>query len=113
MPDPDRPESADPPGRGAPRTRAEYAAFLDDLAEIARTSAPGDVRRELEASVARARRRVVDLVDSGIDLAVDARERAQRGLLVSRETIADRPLASVAIAALAGLLVGLLLNRRR
>ena len=128
MSTPIRPDPSDTPGDGATRpaagvasigastpsaSRAEYAAFLDDLAEIARTSAPGDMRRELEERVAQARRRVVALYDSGVDLAADARDRAQRGLLASREAIADRPLSSVAIAALAGLLVGLLLNRRR
>lgn len=122
MSTPSYPAPGESPGNGpaAGRTstgtadpRAEFTAFLDDLADLAHGSPQRDVRRELEARVLAARRRLTDLYDAGVDLAVDARDRAQRGLDASRDAIADRPLASVSLAALAGLLVGLLLNRRR
>jgi ElaB/YqjD/DUF883 family membrane-anchored ribosome-binding protein len=41
-----------------------------------------------------------------------ARDQVNRGLDVSRDAVAERPLSYLAMAAVGGLIVGLLLSRR-
>jgi ElaB/YqjD/DUF883 family membrane-anchored ribosome-binding protein len=97
--------------------RSEFGAFLDELSELAHGShVTSELRVELERRVAQARDRMHATLDQGRALTVRATERArdrmQHGVEVSRDAVAERPLSAVALAALGGLLVGLLISRR-
>ncbi len=114
--------SDDPSSVGAPRGtgsrygetgRSEFGAFLDDLSELARGGGHGtDLRGELERRVAQARTRMNAALDQGMEMSARARDQMHRGIEVSRDAVVERPLSSVAIAAIGGLIVGLLLSRR-
>nr|HMS80183.1 hypothetical protein [Burkholderiaceae bacterium] len=91
----------------------EFGAFLDDLSELARGGGHGtDLRGELERRVAQARTRMNAALDQGMEMSARARDQMHRGIEVSRDAVVERPLSSVAIAAIGGLIVGLLLSRR-
>ena len=99
-------------GRGATE-RSEFGAFLDDLSELARgAGAHGDLRDELERRVSQARTRMDAALDHGREMSMRARDQVQRGLEVSRDAVGERPLSYVALAAVGGLLIGLLISRR-
>ena len=51
-------------------------------------------------------------LDQGLEMSARARDQMHRGIEVSRDAVVERPLSSVAIAAIGGLIVGLLLSRR-
>jgi ElaB/YqjD/DUF883 family membrane-anchored ribosome-binding protein len=103
---------AGPSARRGSTSRTEFGAFLDDLTELARGTAPPNMRRELEQRVSQARERIDEMLDPGAELSTQARERMQRGLDASRNAVTERPLSCLAIAAVGGLVLGLLLNRR-
>ncbi len=93
--------------------RSEFGAFLDDLSELARRGGQGtELRGELERRVSQARARMSAALDQGMEMSARARDRMNRGIEVSRDAVAERPLSALAIAAVGGLLVGLLLSRR-
>lgn len=99
-------------GRGGTE-RSEFGAFLDDLSELARgAGAHGDLRDELERRVSQARTRMDAALDHGREMSMRARDQVQRGLEVSRDAVGERPLSYVALAAVGGLLIGLLISRR-
>ncbi|MEI7447443.1 MAG: hypothetical protein WCK28_21325 [Burkholderiales bacterium] len=100
------------PRTGVGTERSEFGAFLDDLSELARGDGHVDLRGEIERRVSQARGRMNAALDQGMAMTVRAREQMQRGLDVSREAVVDRPLSSIALAAVGGLIVGLLLSRR-
>jgi ElaB/YqjD/DUF883 family membrane-anchored ribosome-binding protein len=112
--------SPDRPGDGgATRTRSEetrrseFGAFLDDPSTLARRGDHTvDLRDEIERRVSRARARMNEALDQGAALSARAREQMSRGVEVSRDAVADRPLSFLAMAALGGLVLGLLLARR-
>ena len=94
--------------------RSDFGAFLDDLSELARGGGHGtDLRGEIERRVSQARRRTSAALEQGAELSARAREQVHHGLEVSRDAVAGRPLSSLAIAAIGGLIVGLLLMSRR
>jgi ElaB/YqjD/DUF883 family membrane-anchored ribosome-binding protein len=93
--------------------RSEFGAFLDDLSELARGGGHGtDLRGEIERRVSQARSRMSAALDQGAEMSARAREQMHRGLEVSRDAVAERPLSYLAMAAVGGLIVGLLLSRR-
>lgn len=93
--------------------RSEFGAFLDDLSELARGGhGPGELRSEIERRVSHARERMSDALHQGRELTVRARDQMNRGIEYSRDAVTERPLSSVTIAAVGGLIVGLLLSRR-
>ena len=100
---------------GADEThRSEFGAFLDDLSELARGGGGHgtDLRGEIERRVSQARSRMTAALDQGVEMSVRARHQMTRGLEVSRDAVAERPLSYLAMAAVGGLIVGLLLSRR-
>jgi ElaB/YqjD/DUF883 family membrane-anchored ribosome-binding protein len=92
--------------------RSEFGAFLDDLSELARGSGQGDLRDELERRVSQARGRMSAALDQGMEMSARARDQMQRGIEYSRDAVVERPLSALSLAAIGGLLVGLLLSRR-
>ncbi|HYF57999.1 MAG TPA: hypothetical protein VEA81_03485 [Burkholderiaceae bacterium] len=93
------------------RQGSEFGAFLDDLSELARDQ-PDDLRGELERRVSAARDRFGGAFDSSLEMSARARERVLRGLDHSRDAVVERPLSALAVAAIGGLLIGLLMSRR-
>jgi ElaB/YqjD/DUF883 family membrane-anchored ribosome-binding protein len=115
FPDPVSPSARPGWTRSDETSRSEFGAFLDDLSELARGGGHGtDLRGEIERRVTQARRRTSAALEQGAALSARARARAQvnHGLAVSRDAVAGRPLSSLAIAAVGGLIVGLLMSRR-
>jgi ElaB/YqjD/DUF883 family membrane-anchored ribosome-binding protein len=103
-----------PAERSDDTNRSEFGAFLDDLSELARGEhPPGELHREIERRVSHARGRMSDAIDQGRELSVRARDRMHRGVEYSRDAVTERPLSSVTIAAIGGLIAGLLLSRRQ
>ena len=99
--------------RADERSRSEFGAFLDDLSELARGGGHGaDLRGELERRVSQARTRMSAALDQGMEMSARARDQMNRGLEVSRDAVSERPLSYLAMAAVGGLIVGLLLSRR-
>ena len=92
--------------------RSEFGAFLDDLSELARGGGHSDLRSEIERRVSQARSRMSDALDQGVEMGHRAREQMQRGIDYSRDTVSERPLSSMMVVAVGGLIVGLLLSRR-
>jgi ElaB/YqjD/DUF883 family membrane-anchored ribosome-binding protein len=106
-------------GRGWTRShtsqRSEFGAFLDDLSDLARGTGGGvqaELRGEIERRVSQARDQMNQAIDQGVEMSHHARERMQRGIDYSRDTVSERPLASLMVAAVGGLIVGLLMSRR-
>lgn len=106
-------------GRGWTRSstspRSEFGAFLDDLSELARGAAggaPAELRAEIERRVSQARDSMSQALEQGAEISHRARDQMQRGIDYSRETVSGRPLSSLMVAAVGGLIVGLLLSRR-
>ncbi|RPH45454.1 MAG: DUF883 domain-containing protein [Burkholderiales bacterium] len=91
---------------------SEFGAFLDDLSELARGTGHGDLRGELERRVSQARGRMTEALDQGVEMSHRAREQMRRGIDYSRDTVTERPLSALTVAAVGGLIVGLLLSRR-
>lgn len=111
--------ATDPGGRGWRRLhtsqRSEFGAFLDDLSDLARGAGVGaqaELRGEIERRVSQARDQMNHAIDQGVEMSHHARERMQRGIDYSRDTVSERPLASLMVAAVGGLIVGLLMSRR-
>jgi ElaB/YqjD/DUF883 family membrane-anchored ribosome-binding protein len=95
--------------------RSEFGAFLDDLSDLARSAGGGaqaELRGEIEHRVSQARERMSQALDQGVEMSHRARDQMQRGLDYSRDTVSGRPLSSLMVAAVGGLIVGLLLSRR-
>lgn len=98
-------------GRAA-RAKGEFSAFLDDLMTLVRSRTgmdSGDLQREIEHRVDRAREQMTAYAQQYSN---QARDSMNRGLDASREMVHERPLSAVAVAAVGGLIVGLLLGRR-
>jgi len=94
-------------------SRSEFGAFLDDLSELARGGhAHGDLRSEIEQRVSHARERMDAVLDQGRELSGRARHQVHRSIEYSRDAVAERPLSSMTLAAVGGVIVGLLLSRR-
>ena len=105
--------SACQPAASSGPNRTDGGAFLDDLSELARGGhGPGELRSEIERRVSHARERMTDALHHGREMTVRARDQMHRGIEYSRDTVTERPLSSVTIAAVGGLLLGLLLSRR-
>lgn len=93
--------------------RSEFGAFLDDLSELARgAGGQGDLRSEIERRVSKARGRMTEALDQGVEMSHRAREQMQRGIDYSRHTVSERPLSSLMVVAVGGLVLGLLMSRR-
>jgi ElaB/YqjD/DUF883 family membrane-anchored ribosome-binding protein len=95
--------------------RSEFGAFLDDLSDLARGTgggAPAELRGEIEHRVSQARERMSQALDQGVEMSHRARDQMQRGIDYSRDTVSGRPLSALMVAAVGGLIVGLLLSRR-
>jgi ElaB/YqjD/DUF883 family membrane-anchored ribosome-binding protein len=95
--------------------RSEFGAFLDDLSELARGTGGGvqaELRGEIERRVSQAREQMTQALDQGVEMSHRAREQMRRGIGFSRDTVSERPLASLMVAAVGGLIVGLLMSRR-
>ncbi len=95
--------------------RSEFGAFLDDLSELARGnggSVQAELRGEIERRVSQAREQMNQALDQGVEMSHRARDQMRRGIGYSRDTVAERPLASLMVAAVGGLIVGLLMSRR-
>ncbi|MCA3180108.1 MAG: hypothetical protein O9345_04780 [Burkholderiaceae bacterium] len=71
-----------------------------------------DLRGQIERRMSQARRRTRAALEQGAEMSTRAREQLTHGLEVSRDAVAGRPLSSLAIAAVCGLIVGLLMSRR-
>lgn len=99
------------------RASSEFSDFLDDLSGLIDSAAGGDVRAEIEKRIRSARSNLQsaydDISDAGSALHQRARERVERGIDYSRDRVSDYPLSSVGIAAVGGLIVGLLLAGSR
>lgn len=98
--------------------QSEFGAFLDDLTQLVRGQSGGgggagsELRAEIERRVGMARERMNDALGQAQEAGAMYTERMRRGLDQSREMVAERPLSAVAVAAIGGLIVGMLLNRR-
>jgi ElaB/YqjD/DUF883 family membrane-anchored ribosome-binding protein len=95
--------------------RSEFGAFLDDLSDLARGAGGGaqaELRGEIERRVSQARDRMSQALDQGVEMSHRARDQMQRGIDYSRDTVSGRPLSALMVAAVGGLIVGLLLSRR-
>lgn len=104
--------------RSLPRLDSqEFNDFLDDVATLLESSSGADIRAEIEKRVKTAKASLKGAVDgiseSSSELAERAREGLERSLDYSRDRVAERPLSSVGVAAVGGLIVGLLLAGRR
>jgi len=97
--------------RAIEATRNELYSLLDDLSTLAR-SGQGDLRSELERRVGQARDQLNASIMDSRDVASRAREQIVRRVEASREVLSHRPLSSVTMAAVGGLVIGLLLGRR-
>ena len=97
----------------------EFSAFLDDLLGLLRNTVGegSDLRGQIEQRVTQAREQLSQALEqaqkTGSEVGAKAREGVQRGVDVSREMVTERPLSSVSIAAVGGLIVGMLLTARR
>jgi ElaB/YqjD/DUF883 family membrane-anchored ribosome-binding protein len=87
-----------PTGHADTQKRDEAVGDLGDLVDIVRA----EVRREFKAVSEKAG----ELVERGKEAATDAKDRLA-------EKVSEKPLASLAIAAGVGVLVGLMIGRRR
>lgn len=100
-----------------PARQSELSAFLDDVSELLRGSDASDLREMLEQRVAQARDTLSQAVsqaqEAGAVVQARARESVHRTMETSRGAIVERPLSAVAIAAVGGLVIGLLLGSRR
>lgn len=95
------------------RNRSEFVAFLDDLSELAgRGGGQSDLRSEIQRRISEARLRTSSALDHGMEMTARARDQVHRGLDYSRDAVVERPLSSLALAAIGGLLIGLMLSRR-
>jgi ElaB/YqjD/DUF883 family membrane-anchored ribosome-binding protein len=94
--------------------RSEFAAFLDDLSELARGNSgqSSELRHELERRVSQARERMSVALDQGMEMSVRARDRMARGIDYSRDAVSERPLSYLGMAMVGGLLIGMLIARR-
>jgi ElaB/YqjD/DUF883 family membrane-anchored ribosome-binding protein len=97
--------------RAIEATRNELHNLLDDLSTLAR-SGQGDLRSELERRVGQARDQFNTSIMDSRDVASRAREQIVRRVEASREVLSHRPLSSVTMAAIGGMVIGLLLGRR-
>jgi hypothetical protein len=70
------------------------------------------LRSELERRVGQARDQLNTSIMDSRDVASRAREQIVRRVEASREVLSHRPLSSVTMAAVGGLVIGLLLGRR-
>jgi len=106
---------------GTDTARESAHAAIDTLSQSARDAA-AVARARIEETYGQARARVADLnIDgkqiaaSGAELAEKARVQGRKTLdkatLASRDLIAERPLAAVAVGITAGVLLGFLANR--
>lgn len=95
----------------------EFKDFLDDVSALLETSGASDIRDEIEKRIRTAKSGLRDAVDglagSSSELADRAREGVERSLDYSRDRVTEHPLSSVGVAAVGGLIVGLLLSIRR
>lgn len=95
----------------------EFRDFLDDVAALLDSSSTGDIRAEIEKRIKTAKAGLKQayngLADQSSEFADRAREGVERGLDYSRDTVTEHPLSSVGVAAVGGLIVGLLLGSRR
>lgn len=97
---------------GAARGKGEFSAFLDDLMTLVRSRTgmdSGDLQREIESRVNLARDQMTAYAQQ---YGNQARDSMNRGLDASRDMVHERPLSAVAVAAVGGLIVGLLLGRK-
>jgi ElaB/YqjD/DUF883 family membrane-anchored ribosome-binding protein len=70
------------------------------------------LRSELERRVGQARDQFNTSIMDSRDVASRAREQIVRRVEASREVLSHRPLSSVTMAAIGGMVIGLLLGRR-
>ena len=89
-----------------------YTADSPTLARSTGVGAQAELRGEIERRVSQARDQMNQAIDQGVEMSQHARERMQRGIDHSRDTVSERPLASLMVAAVGGLIVGLLMSRR-
>jgi ElaB/YqjD/DUF883 family membrane-anchored ribosome-binding protein len=113
-----RPEA--PGSETAGRSEAvqrELSALLDDMADLLRGTALGDLRDQLVSRIDDARHALERTVDqaqqTGAALTQRAHSEVNRTLSSSREAVHERPLTAVAIGVAAGVVIGLLMGRPR
>ncbi|HMN83144.1 MAG TPA: hypothetical protein PKA20_24890 [Burkholderiaceae bacterium] len=97
----------------------ELSSFLDELSDFI-DSTEGDaqaIKAELNRRVHRARGHARSLIraaqDAGSALGDRAADSMHRGLDRSRDMVHERPLSAIALTAIGGLLLGMLLSSRR
>ena len=90
----------------------ELRRLLDEMADLAR-STQGELRTDLERLLERARDRLASSLEQGREVRIKGVEQLQRGVAVSREAVVDHPVSSVLTSVATGILIGLLLSRRR
>ncbi len=98
--------------RGKEPHRAQLGGFPDDQSELWRGSGASALRSEIEHRVDVTRGRLSAAIDHGRELSAQARDQVRRGIDTSRDVVVERPLSSITVAAIGGLLIGMLLSRR-
>jgi len=99
--------------------RAELSAIADDVGYLLRNESVvnPELKAQLEQRFDRLRGTVSLMADdareAGERLRHDVQDRVEQRIRASRGAVQERPITSVAMAAIVGLSVGLLLSRRR
>ena len=99
--------------------RAELSAIADDVGYLLRNESVvnPELKAQLEQRVDRLRGTVSlmaeDARQAGDRLRAEVQDRVEERIRVSRGAVQERPITSVAMAAIVGLSVGMLLARRR
>jgi ElaB/YqjD/DUF883 family membrane-anchored ribosome-binding protein len=106
--------------RHAADTSRDFGSFLDDLLQLVRGrvgEAGDELRTQVEERVSLARDQIGGALEqaqqAGSEMSARAREGVQRGIDNSLAVVLERPIASVCIAAVGGLIAGLWIASRR
>lgn len=115
MNDMDPMHRASTPTGTARRAQSEFSTFLDDLSELIRGPSgtqPSELRSELERRVGTAREHMSHAMEQAQHAGAMLNDRVQRGMTDARHMVEEKPMQAVTIAAIGGLVLGMLLARK-
>jgi ElaB/YqjD/DUF883 family membrane-anchored ribosome-binding protein len=98
--------------RGKEPHRSQLDALPEDQSEFPMGSVASELRSEIERRADVTRDLMSAAIDHGRELSEQARDQVRRSVDRSRDAVVERPLSSITLAAIGGLLIGMLLSRR-